>query len=805
MRDDQALNAKRNDETERHSYSMVQSDHSDLRELSELEEKVLLLQETAESEEALSQSTTYSEEELLALYEDLLSPPLPKMAQQNKLGAQLDVIAQEDHYLVQVVAQRILDSSESASTSSVGLHPPQVYTAVIARLQEVVSSLDDYRVSSAPDGAEQHLPIATGFMTASEWAALICTCIRANSNAAAETVLDLMKRSGVTELEAYVNDVLAAYANIGDVASAERILQTYAPSPSEPQRDLHVKAHIKALTPDIFPDAPLAVLHDYEIRGIPAPQKSYTRAIASLLASRVQPSQAHAQAFDLFAHMRYVAHPQPDASLYTLMLGACAHAAVPAEPERALDLFTEMTVDYRLPPTQGAYAATAHALARSGEPRFVHHAFRLAREMLDAHRDARGHAAFRPDGKLFTSLLEGAKRIGDLARVRWILAEMVRESAASSGDSDIIITEKNMRHVFHAYAAYRPPFKRSAAPLVDSQEAAGCSPANGTGSNDGTLDSPVGLVRTDVTDKTDPDVQDDFASAGLPAAGPSFHFSHLPPQSSAEVISEARALFSRIVEDGRLRSIDIQYTREGFAAPSGLSGLFRHIRINARLLNAYLAVHYRHSPIEDSIILYRTLFNDLGIQRNATTFVEALERCSFSKPDEQRQALQFAQEVWVSWKEVEDHWRARTQSQEYDMAFVNARLVERANVAMVKMLTRTRQSGRALQVVREFAERYPPAQLLRVQPKHPLRSTQSVLVGPKPLIRLMSDIDVPDDAVPPLLTFTDIDILHRRLVALEDGVGISYLKWLCSAYEGSLRRRRQATVGAIPKTSMLKL
>ena len=43
-----------------------------------------------------------------------------------------------------------------------------------------------------------------------------------------------------------------------------------------------------------------------------------------------------------------------------------------------------------------------------------------------SHRDGRGISAFRPDKKTFCALLEGTKRIGDLGRARWILAEMVR-------------------------------------------------------------------------------------------------------------------------------------------------------------------------------------------------------------------------------------------------------------------------------------------------------------------------------------------------------------------------------------------
>ena len=53
--------------------------------------------------------------------------------------------------------------------------------------------------------------------------------------------------------------------------------------------------------------------------------------------------------------------------------------------------------------------------------------------MLDSHRDAHGFPAFRPDVKTFCALLEGAKRIGDLGRARWILVELVRGQGVNKG------------------------------------------------------------------------------------------------------------------------------------------------------------------------------------------------------------------------------------------------------------------------------------------------------------------------------------------------------------------------------------
>lgn len=106
--------------------------------------------------------------------------------------------------------------------------------------------------------------------------------------------------------------------------------------------------------------------------------------------------------------------------------------------------------------------------------------------------------------------------------------------------------------------------------------------------------------------------------------------------------------------------------------------------------------------------------------------------------------------------------------------------------------------GRALTLVKAFAEAYPPSRITRPTPKDSLRSTRTTLVGARPLVRFTSTTDVPDDAVPPLLTFMDLEVLHHKLVAAGHREGIAYLTWLCKAYKGALSRRREASIKAEP-------
>lgn len=417
------------------------------------------------------------------------------------------------------------------------------------------------------------------------------------------------------------------------------------------QRHLHIKTHEKSVPPGTIPESALSLLHSYENAGRPPPITAYSRLIAALF--RTPSSPARAQAWDLFSHMRYVAHPHPDALLYTQMIQACA-LPTPVEPERALDLFTEMTVDRRIPPTAGAYTAAILVCARSGSKVYVNEAFRLAKEMLDAHRDARGRGAFRPDSHIFGALLEGAKRIGDLGRVRWILAEMVEMTQRDPDNEDVIVDERIMTHVFHAYAAYKPPFKRSMAPLTTQTE--------------GNADTPTPAVPTEPVDSS----PDDLNPSVPIETSPEPSFTHLPPQSRSEVIGEARALFSRI----------IRQSPDPTSSPSGPSLLpaLPDVHVTPRLLVAYLSVFYAHAPLETAHEMFRKLSAEHGLAKDALALVVALERCANARRGSERAYVRsFAGDAWQEWTALENE-RKLTRARNY------ARHIQRAYAAQIRVL-----------------------------------------------------------------------------------------------------------------------
>ncbi|KAI0045173.1 hypothetical protein FA95DRAFT_1607917 [Auriscalpium vulgare] len=736
-------------------------------------------------EEAPMEAFTYSENELLAFYEDVLRLPEPSRA--VAADATTESQAQIDKAIVERLARSFVPESLSPTSQqsafSVVLNqreglpesplppPPTVardtslsHQRVLERLQEITPGLEaaQRRLSPLVDQTTApnfHVPVA--LLSYDEWKALVRNCLQSGDLQSAEAALDLMRRTGVPLLEESVNDVMGYYATKGDVSGIEEFMKRFLTErPTDRQRHLHIKAHEISSPPGSVPTGALELLHRYENQSLPAPITSYTRLIGALF--HTSSSLAHAQAWDLFAHMRYVAHPHPDALLYTLMIRACAPPSGAAEPERALDLFAEMTNDRRLAPTEGAYSAVILSCARSGTKVYVNEAFRLAKEMLDSHRDAHGRSSHRPEGRTFTALLEGAKRIGDLARARWILAELVKATRPDGGCEDVVdavIDDAIMMHVFHAYAAYRPPFKRSIAPLVE---------------RDPQLVSPAG------SDEARDPASNQQTSVIEASTNPSFK--HLPPQSRIEVVNEAKSLFSRMLPHS-------SHPEQFIDGNATAAFPFQNVALSTRLLNAYMSIFYAHDTLDVSRVLFSTLYAERGVDKNERSYIEALERCGKVRaPHDKEVALSFAEAVWAEWAALENAGQLASGRP------LSVRMIERAHAAMIRVLALSGETQRALAHLRGFMLRYPPT-AVRVPAALPaMRSTRTALVGTRPLVRLSSALDVPDDTVPPLIGFADLEILHHRLVARGDRDGIAFVKYVCHAYQGALKARRAATL-----------
>ncbi|KDR78309.1 hypothetical protein GALMADRAFT_119345 [Galerina marginata CBS 339.88] len=742
-----------------------------------LEQRVQALEQAIETEGLAFRPFFYTEEELAAMYQDVLAVPIPEAAESNDEAASEAVQkalamteAEDDSTILNDLYERLCLNG-SGATKLEGPKSLVAYRHILLRAHEIVSRAEAARQTANPNVPDKPPIIPIGVLSLREFEALVRISMDANDFAAGEIALDIAKIAGLPMPITALDKLLKIYTSAGNAQATDKLLATFlTDTPTAAQRHLHVQAHLNATPNETLPTSALELLHQYEAQNAPVPMRTYTSVITALFSRPSSLARAHA--WDLFTHMRYVAHPTPDALLYGLMIRACASpvsVAYSSEPEKALDLWTEMTVDNKIAPTVGSYNAVILACAKSGSRNYINEGFRLARQMLDSNRDAHGYSAFRPDRKTFCALLEGAKRIGDLARARWILAEMVRGSEEGKANSvGVEIDDEIMMHMFHAYAAYRPPFIRSAAPLVSQDEVEGAAP------------DPKASTTSVTTTQNQSRVADLVVEEEVDEPS----FAHIPPQSHAEVIREVRLLFNRILRD-----------HSGARYPASASlpfsdKKFSGVELSPRLIGSYLSVFYKHSSLETAQELFRNIFDELEVTKTPRVVVDALERCANARRGPERQvALRFSDELWGLWIAMENAGRDTGKP-------VYSRVVERAHVARLRVLAVTENISQAMTQLRSFAARYPPDDIRTPSPKLPLQSTRTSLVGQRPLVRMTSSAEVPDDNVPPLLTFRDIEVLHHRLIMEERPKDIGYITWLCKAYEWALRVRRDEAVKA---------
>ncbi|KAH8832109.1 hypothetical protein DL96DRAFT_1524985 [Flagelloscypha sp. PMI_526] len=684
------------------------------------------------------------------------------------------------------------------------------------------------------------MALTPSFVTKAELEAVYFSLMADKDTEALEILLQLAPPLGIQFSEESKDAVLALHADTGNTVAVESYMSKFCPEPTETQRHLHVKAYLLSLPADTFPTPALELVHAYEGKNAPAPMKTYTKLLSHLYALRSNSGIARAKTWDLFAHMRYVAHPDPDVVLYTTMIRACASPVAKgwrsSDPERALDLWTEMTVEKQMVPTSGSYDAIILACARSGQRVFVDHAFQLLQQMLDGHRDAFGRSAFAPTKRTWIALLEGLKRLGDLKRARWVFVEVVRrglEAEKQLGQqeenrekSENDLDEGVMIHLFQAYASHKPnPNIPGRKKILDVPQSSSSGPSAPDPSDPSTQSAPA-----TTTPATPPAP---FASlfSGFPQSS--------MPTSSQEIITEVNFLFERILAS-RFSPTHMQ---------SRLDKIFKHTSLTPTLLNAFLQVHYAHSP---NILSIRGFFERaftaregvdgyLSMQPNVYSFVDALERCASQVQKHSRgmtgqevdkmvdASAKWSEKLWEGFLalkigEADDGGKLETKE---------ARLVERAWAAYIRVLTMSGRITKALNTVKLFTSKYPPSlaeatasTALSLSPTT-TTTTSSLPSTPAPArplalssrTTLFSDNrtlintnpqhqHTPDSYVPPILTFGDLKGLHHAIVTStqysEFGrrgeerrkKDVGYLTWVCHAYARGVRKRMRGVESA---------
>ncbi|KAI5986023.1 hypothetical protein EDC04DRAFT_2826576 [Pisolithus marmoratus] len=347
-----------------------------------------------------------------------------------------------------------------------------------------------------------------------------------------------------------------------------------------------------------------------------------------------------------------------------------------------------------------------------------------------------------------------------------------------------------LTHIFHTYASYKPPFSRSATRLLDP-----ASHPNATGPSE-----------ADASQPEPPPLPDHLRVDSTPTFPP------LPPQTPSDVLAEVQALFDRILRD----------TNSNTNLPRLDQGTGRRRSFGGKICE------YRTQPLH----CFSVKSSHSGMLRgDAHTYLDALERCAVAKKEERGVVLSWAREVWAEGSEG------------YNDVGRWARMVERAHAAMRRVLLLNEDVDGALSLLRTFVGRYPPKAVLPFDAgvrsrtlttgghksptlslfaKPPILSTRVALTNPKriqpsvssslpptltttpshsmakPLVRLTSAVGPKDDRVPPIIGFSDVELLHHRLVALRRKKDVGYIKWVCEAYKGLLKKRRERVLKGAP-------
>lgn len=570
------------------------------------------------------------------------------------------------------------------------------------------------------------------------WTALAIQSARDCDTEHVQQALSLAARDGVPVAPLFqkVMDVYASAGHVHAVLELSAAMEAHGIAPSAASKHTVVKAYVQM---NQVSDA-VQYLALWE-RSEPAPMSAYTLTIEHVLKHPVR--DIHPIAWSLFYHMRYAAHPVPDAVLYAMMIRACA-AGVPqpntmplrrkrtmeADAERALDLFREMTVHHGVRPNKEVYDSLILTCARRKD--HYADALRLLHELVEGD-----HTRLWPDAYTYNAVLQGSARHGDLTTARWILADMVR-SVMADAHRLRRPNEDTLAHVFWTYAVYQPPIDRH---QLSSIEATQSSDAEGH----------------------------------VAEAAPSPTFTHALPQTSSEVLAEVRALMARILAD--------QGHDETAAHP------LSSVRVSPRLLHAYLAVLTHHLPPERRLhaLVHEVehgVFAQSHVQANGHTLAMLLGECAVSR--DRALADDVARRTWAQWTDME---RAYAHTPQRRHQGIDAKLVSRMWALMIRHHAKSFRIDEGLELVRRFLEMYPPSK--RISRREELVDASlppidwTPTVPPPSMVRLLHALPpsraeadatyAPLAPLRPKLLFRDLELLHHRCVAVQHAPGLNLI------------------------------
>lgn len=722
----------------------------------------------------------------------------------------IDHAADADSTNVSAVSNQANQASSSSGSAELESAAPT--RAIIDRLETMTKKRTTPSTSPTPDSPSENL--ALGLLSRVEYEDLVLSCAQEGDRQGVMRGLSLMKSAVSIKDGTVLEDTLALLAAQGRSQDALAIA-TYARKENLP---ISVNAHhylLSAILPS-HPELALQHLRSMEASGHTPLLATYT-AVTKRLLSPASPPHLVREGWDLYGHTRLVAYPVPDVSLYSTMIQACAHGAHPS-PERAVDLFIEMTDDNKLPPSELAYNGVIRACAREGSREYYYEALRYMRRMLDEN--------VAPSRHTFHALLEGARRHGDLARARWMLVKMIAVGAESTPN------ETTLALLLQTYAAFKPSSpqtQKAGSPANEVKEVPeGASSAVAAKEPAQTeADTRPRPART-LEAKDDPAQLSD-RTTGAPTGAlriiellgeASLFYPGPLPQTSAKVLTEARNLMLQVVDDAALGSQSPSPTLSTMSAAS--TSMFPSVEPSTFLLNSYLAVLNSHAPFAAALDYFHHAFTATDVPKNRYSYELIMRRCELARNKEAAvEAAKKVWEEWLVWSETPFPGAAAAHGdfdrgndlniekhvEEWAQERRNGQHVSKMWSGLIRVLARAFCEDEALAVLKRFRAQYPPTELQRpllpsaaalpepAGPATPSSEAGRALALGSPFpplpVRISSPL-YPETAPPldplrsPYLVFKDLRVLHQRLADVENKAGLATVTGVAKSYEKAL-------------------
>ncbi|GAA5912491.1 uncharacterized protein JCM6883_005919 [Sporobolomyces salmoneus] len=677
--------------------------------------------------------------------------------------------------------EEIVEEAQEETLKLADYSSPAV--SLLSRVEKIVQDAPSIPSASTSNaGLAASLP--KGLLARSEWINLVLSCAQEGDADAVIRGLQAMEATVPLTDGKLIGDVLALYASEGKPQDAVK-LTDFARKNSLP---LSVTAHHHLLT-SLLPSHPeLAVrhLHSMEALGYTPLPATYNLIVSRLL-SPSSPAPLVRKGWDLFAHSRLVSHPIPSVELYATMIQACSRGSHPS-PERAVDLFTELTDDNRLPPNELAFNGVIRSCAREGSQEYYYEALRYMRRMLDENVE--------PSKYTFHALLEGAKRHGDLARSRWMLVKMVGVGGNVKPD------QNTLGLVFQTYASYRPEGgkRKERVKEVKKEIDAADRPSSILKPEQDPANVPLSTSTSRSEDDAGP-------LALIELLGESSLFYPGPlPQTSAQVLEEAQNLMLQIVSPTALG-----LPQGDSSTTSARPSMFPDVQPSTFLLNAYLSILNSHSQLSASLDFFDRAYEVSQVEKNQYSYELVMRRCELGKVNSEVVGkAKGIFEEWLKWSsevcpEVEELRQRKEAGEEMESMEIekigkvakewekerrNGKNVSKMWGGLIRVLAKAYQEDEALNVLRRFVELYPASNVANYRPTLPPvpQPDKSITRVPLQLSSSLYPETAPSlsSSLPPYLTFDDLKVLHLRFANMEDKPGLAFVKGVSKAYEAGI-------------------